>query len=365
MNANIHRSLKALPQWTKYLALLMLGTLVGMLLMFLMLPTPKAIEKSRSAPDLGPAVVPAVVKNLDRADSRVCTSEGTESQLTIYEGSPFMKAIVADLGLEEDTEVVFGTPLATLNNQTIVAVNSRIPLWRDLTQNTVGKDVLAIESGLVQAGHLQSADERFTSETQAAIDKAITAAGGPPGVTLGKDNTIPTAPGARFIGYDVSIGQQLLDGDTVFSISAGGTQFQCQIANTTSLHIGDEVNVTSSKGSGVAVIKQFGDSPRKNGTTMATIELKNDELTGSRDLTLRDIPETADAAQNAVFVPLGALWRENAGRLSVRVQKEDSYQDIPIEIGVVKDGWVQVSTGDVSEGDRLIINTAMTPPSPE
>jgi len=62
-----------------------------------------------------------------------------------------------------------GAPVAAVGGQSVVALATEVPLWRDLAVGSTGADVLALQTELVELGYDVPMDGRFRASTQAAV----------------------------------------------------------------------------------------------------------------------------------------------------------------------------------------------------
>ena len=62
-----------------------------------------------------------------------------------------------------------GDVVVEINGRTVVALATRVPIWRDLAVGAQGDDVLALQEELARLGHTVPQDGRFRAQTQAAV----------------------------------------------------------------------------------------------------------------------------------------------------------------------------------------------------
>jgi biotin carboxyl carrier protein len=135
---------------------------------------------------IAPAPVPATLAAPKQATT-VATTERTfddarQAQLRLVEGSP--RAVTAPRSgtltssdCASGRTVSSGSVVATIDGIPVVALATRLPLWRDLLDGDRGEDVTALQAELTRLGHPTVADGVVGTSTLRAAADLLAAAG--------------------------------------------------------------------------------------------------------------------------------------------------------------------------------------------
>jgi peptidoglycan hydrolase-like protein with peptidoglycan-binding domain len=239
----------------------------------------------------------------------------------------------------------------------IVALLAADPLFRDLSSGVQdGPDVAALEANLVVLGYGSGVtqDEHFDAGTAAAVRRWETALGraAPDGVvTVGEVMFLdePTA----VLEHQLEVGDLLESGDPVLVLGAESRVIDTDV-------IASEV---ASWPVGTPVEVRWGDDTTSTGTVTA---VSRDESGGEIDLVVTiagdagrgrpigssvEVVRTVSDEAAPLAVPVAAVVEGPSGP-AVRVTGGGDDRIVPVELGVVADGWVAVTKG-LAVGDRV------------
>lgn len=265
---------------------------------------------------------------------------------------------VMDVGSTADR----GTVLYTADQEPVVALAGDLPAWRTLEPGADdGADVRQLEENLTALGYGSGldVDTSFTAETAAAVEAWERDLGrsDPDGVVTIGDVVFLTAPG-DVLGHDASVGDTLEPGSPVLTIGSEQRVVEAEVA------------VTEAGGwtPGATVELEWADTSVTTGTVFGTgrdvVDGKvtlliavptGDAGAGSRRSGAEATITLEDARRDGVIaVPVGAIV-DDGGAPAVRVvQGSGPDRVIPVETGLVADGWVEITAGlDAGEEVRL------------
>jgi hypothetical protein len=243
--------------------------------------------------------------------------------------------------------------LYTADDRPVVALIGDLPAWRTMEAAVAdGADVRQLEENLVALGYGPGldVDETFTAGTAAAVEAWETDLGrrDPDGtVTIG-DVVFLTAPG-DVLGHDAAVGDTLDAGSPVLTV---GSEQRIVVA---------DVDVTEAGvwTPGSAVELEWADTSTTTGTvfglgrevTDGEVELVVAIGTGDTGAAERRRGATADVTlvdatrDGVTAVPVAAIVGDGDAT-AVRVAQDDGSDElVPVETGLVADGWVEITAG--------------------
>lgn len=138
----------------------------------LLLPEPTPAGAERVEP---PRAWPATATSF--ADERTvqATPVMTEGTVVAVETAGTVTALSCAPG----TPVVSGSSPVTVDDRPLVALATRVPLWRDLGTGATGTDVVALQDELNRLGYAAGSDGRFGRATRAAVAALLESVGVP------------------------------------------------------------------------------------------------------------------------------------------------------------------------------------------
>ena len=287
----------------------------------------------------GPVVQDPAGEDVDGADSSTGSPTATLTEL-----------------LPIGSTAVRGSVLYRADDEPIVALLAATPLFRDLTTGVDGPDVQALEENLVALGYGSGldVDEDFDSATAAAVkaweeDLGRTSADGV--VTVGEVVILEEA--TAVLGHEVAVGDLLESGDAVLELGAESRVVETDVA----------AEDAADWPVGTSVTLDWGDDTTGTGTVT---EVARDVVGGEVALVVTisegggadrpigsrvGVVRTVSARSGAIAVPVGAVVAGPHGP-AVRVVGTGADRLVDVELGIVDDGWVEVTSG-LDEGTEV------------
>jgi hypothetical protein len=255
-----------------------------------------------------------------------------------------------------------GTVLYTADAQPVVGLIGDLPAWRTLGVGVDdGADVRQLEENLVALGYGDDldVDETFTADTAAAVEAWETDLGRaePDGeVTIG-DVVFLTAPG-DVLGHEASVGDTLDAGSPVLTV---GSEQRIVVADIDATEAGgwtpgstvelEWADGTATEGTVISIGREVTDGQVELSVAVGTGAAGAGERRSGAEATVTLVDARRDGV---VAVPVAAIV-DDGGSPAVRVAQADGPDRvIPVETGLVADGWVEITAGlDGGEEIRL------------
>lgn len=265
--------------------------------------------------------------------------------------------VVTEVGVEPGDVVETGTLLAQVSGHPLVAVVTEVPLYRDLALGDVGDDVERLEAALVEAGLLAEADAVFDADTAAAMVELYDRAGVDPanvGVATDEFNLALShslAPGSTVAQVLAGVGDEVEPGDALATIGGPDAAVVCTLNASVPVSADDDVELAVDGQTLAATVTSVGQTDGES-QQRPVVVVPDDpatamdgpvELRFVTDATQRDVPT----------VPVGALFTSPSGDLSVRKVMAETVEAVPVEIGLMAGGFVEILGDGLSEGDEV------------
>jgi HlyD family secretion protein/Putative peptidoglycan binding domain len=283
-----------------------------------------------------------------------------------------------------------GHALYAVDGSPVVLLYESTPAYRTLSQGMSGKDVKALNSGLVAMGYatkseLDPKSSYFSAATATALEKlqgkrGMTKTGS---LDLGQAVFLPTA--ARVTNVSATLGAPAQGGTPVLSATSTKRQVTAQLDATQQSDVakGDRVTITlpnnrttpgvvtsvgtvatapsSGSGSGSSGSSDSSSSSGSAGTT-ATIQVNikptDPKATGTLSQAPVQVTITTATVKHALVVPVDALLARAGGGYAVEVVgAKGSRHLVPVSLGIFDDadGLVQVTSSQLSAGERVVV----------
>jgi peptidoglycan hydrolase-like protein with peptidoglycan-binding domain len=246
------------------------------------------------------------------------------------------------------------------------------PAWRTLRASiTDGDDVMQLETNLVAMGFAPSGmpvDRHWGTATTTAVKAWQKAAGLSVDavVDLGEVVFLPDAfrvTSAAAIGGQAGQGGAVLEGSSdrrVVAVKLAANR-QALLALNTAVTISLPKG-TSAAGKVAAVgrVAHAGSGSDISGgstpTIDVTITLDDPSAAGDLDQAPVKIHIVTDSRTNVLAVPVSSLVALLEGGYAVEVVAADgSTSYVGVELGLFQSGWVEVKSGNVHEGDKVLV----------
>lgn len=272
-------------------------------------------------------------------------------------GSGSATATLTDLLAVGET-ATRGSVLYRADDEPIVALLSATPLFRDLRTGIAdGPDVQAVEAELQALGYRGfTVDEHFDAATATAVRRWEEDLGreDPDGVVMVGEVQLLDEPTA-VLEHRAQVGDLLEPGDAVLVLGAESRVIEADVeaAEVGAWAVGTVLEVgwadgTTSTGSVVEVGRDVVDSQVEIVVALAE-GAGADAPIGSRV----DLVRTVAERSGVVAVPVSAVVQGDGGP-AVRLVGSRRDRRVDVELGIVDDGWVEVTSGlEVGAAVRL------------
>ena len=249
-----------------------------------------------------------------------------------------------------------GSVAWTLDAEPVVVLIGDGVWYRDLdTDADDGEDVALLEASLAALGYGDdlTVDTTYTSATASAVEAWETDLGraDPDGVVTTDEVILLDAP-ATILRHDSTVGASLSSGASVLSV--GGQQQVVVVPapadEARDWEVGTPVTLLVDDhevGTGVVSAR----SSAVEGGTVDAVGTRTLHVTTDLDLSDRPdgsaitVSRIADGAAAAVTVPVAALVADPSGTPAVRVVDDIGYTIVPVTVGLVADGRVEITSG--------------------
>ena len=255
--------------------------------------------------------------------------------------------------LDVGTTAERGTVLYTADNQPVVALIGDLPAWRTLEQGVDdGADVRQLEENLAALGYGAGldVDEAFTADTAAAVEAWETDLGraAPDGVVTIGEVVFLTAPG-DVLGHEASVGDTLEAGSPVLTI---GAEQRIVVADVDAAQAGgwtpgatvdlEWADGTTSEGTVIGTGKEVTDGQVELTVAVGTGESGAGERRSGAEATVALVEARRE---DVIAVPVSAIVGDSGSPTVRVVGPAGSDQTVPVETGLVADGWVEITAG--------------------
>jgi peptidoglycan hydrolase-like protein with peptidoglycan-binding domain len=272
------------------------------------------------------------------------------------------------------TVVARGDTLVEVNGLPITLWYGDRPLWRELSSaSDDGPDIEEIEANLVALGYGSddlTVDQDWTALTAAAVKDWQEAMGYEETGTVGPGDVALTFGAVRVSGYPTAIGgaaagpvatvtsaerQVTIDLDaTKQSLVAEGQGVEVELPDGTVLDATVTSVGTVATSSGTDELTGQATDP----TIAVTITLDDASQAGTLDESPVTVRVVTSSATDVLAVPVDALLALAEGGYAVErvgTGTEGDNELLTVDTGAFADGWVEVSGGDIAEGDEVVV----------
>lgn len=262
-----------------------------------------------------------------------------------------------------------GQALFHVDNEPVVLLRGELPAWRSFEQGmTDGPDVRQLEQNLLDLGFLSGTpSEKFNWLTQSAIKAWQKSLGLEQTGTIAVGDIVFVPSDVRVTEHVATVGDQagpdlLTVTDTEKRVSASIETAQSELAvlgATVNLQLPDGTKTTGTISSVGAPIEE--ETPMGGKTLKIPIQVTPDDaaVVDSLNNITVTVVLTQVKRENALVLPVTALLAQPGGGFAVeRVTGSGSKRKtatVPVELGVFADGQVEVTGGDLSEGDTVVV----------
>ena len=256
-----------------------------------------------------------------------------------------------------------------LDGQPVIVMWGDKPAWRSLDESSAdGADIRQLETNLALFGYDDDdfvIDDEFTDITTRLVeewqaDLGLEETGI---VELGRVLFIPTE--IRIADVVASIGDAVNPGTPILATSTSRQEVQLWLdadrqdlidaGDSVGLELPDESTTTGTVTEVSDVVTTVGTGPEARRVFEVTIRLDDAGAANGLDEAPVDIEVISEEASDVLVVPVNALLALAEGGYAIEIEETSgSSRFVKVEIGKFADGVVAV-TGDVSEGDRVLV----------
>ncbi|WP_407319664.1 peptidoglycan-binding domain-containing protein [Isoptericola halotolerans] len=245
-----------------------------------------------------------------------------------------------------------GEELYRIDEQAVYAMPGKVPVYRVLEYGAEGRDVRQLKDELRELGYeLASDDDEFDWETRQAVLQWQSDHGREQTGRLGKEDI-------TFLPAEVRVDEVLArtgdTGDAVpFTFTGNAPLVSASLtadqARRLAAGVGDRVTLAV-------------DGEEVPGAVDAVVAAEDGSATVFASSTTTDVPAGASVELSTVgetrtdvlIVPVVAVVVSADGH-AVSVLRDDEIVDVPVVLGLLADGDVEITSDDISEGDLVVV----------
>ena len=335
-----------------------------------------------TTPAPGPTVSPSILRRTEELNTAevvrrdLVDTEEFSGTLGFGDPEPLhtnTSGIVTSRLPEEGAVLDAGDVLFEVNSYPVVLLRGGRPMFRPFERNMEdGPDVEQLEQALADMGipgyEDMTIDEEFTRITEELVEEWQNRLGVEETGVIDLGFVVFIPEPIRISSVNVIEGQSIAAQTTAFTVTG---QYQEIVSN---LDPGDaeivnrldrvEVELPDGRVTPGAVADVARVATRLTNTQTGTpgdptieviIVLLDGEASARFDAAPVDWTITKEVTPNALVVPASALIATVDGGFSVEVVNEGSTTLVPVEVGTFEDAFVQITAGNLQEGDRVRI----------
>ena len=263
-------------------------------------------------------------------------------------------------------EVTVGQSLYEVDGLPVIAVSGTRPFWRTLEQGmSDGPDVTQLEQALIDFGFGSgvTVDAKFTRATAVAVkawQKSLGLAR-TGSVSLG-DVVAVNAASVRVSSVTATLGDQAQQSplsytSTVLRAVANLTDAQAREivpATAVAVRLPDGTELPGV----ITEVDPGGDPTGVDGeTTSASASVDFDDPTAAAGIGLRAVKVilASESVEDALVIPVTALLATLDGEYAVDVIRGNETVRLPVKVGLIADTRVQIVSGELAEGDVVVV----------
>lgn len=264
---------------------------------------------------------------------------------------------------DEGSTLSVGDRAFEIDGAPVIVLAGDRPAWRPFIDGMDdGADVLQLEGHLVDAGHLDEADEVFDEATADAIEEWRPTVGLPEARIVELGRVVFLSADVRVAGASVDVGEPVTVGHPVLVITEPDQEVLLELdpGELDLVSVGDPVTVVLPDDRRIdgriaeiaSTVRSSGPEPSSGEVVDVIVEL--DSPVADVDLAPVDVEIETDRASAVLAVPVRALLALSDGGYAVERVIGDGTELVGVEIGEFADGLVEVR-GALVEGDTVRI----------
>lgn len=292
--------------------------------------------------------------------------EGTMSRLDGNPVSTRREGTVTALP-EEGATLEQGDVVAWIDNQPVMLLYGELPIWRAMSDDVEGPDVLQLETALTALGFNESessmtVDDTYTGSTESVVETWQESIGADEDGIVDLGDVIFVSGPVRVDALQVSVGDQIASGTAIFTTSGDDLEigFDLPSSEQDNVSVGDAVEVTlpdlSTTTGSVTEISTVATSPEDGGEASfeVVVVLDDPSVAAGIDEAPVTVEVITDRVDGVTALPVEALVALAEGGYAVEVADGAETRLVAVEPGFYADGLVEV-TGEVSPGDQVVV----------
>lgn len=316
-----------------------------------------------SAPLAAPATATVERRTLTPAETRDGTVGFADESTLQTQRQGVLTALAPTGSTKRRGDIMF-----RVNQEPTVVMIGGVPAYRPMAEGASGRDVKQLEKNLKALGYKGfTVDRSFTTGTAEAVrdwqdDLGVSRTGV---VALGDVNFQPTA--VRMGAAAADVGQTLQLGAAVAEISSAAEAITVTLEESDQdlAVVGETVSVDtgSQRSRGRITAVDAVSTAGQDGSTTTTFDVAVTPM-GDGEAAIRRLPEgasvdvdfAAETVSEALAVPVKALLALSEGGAGVEVLAPGGGATVvAVETGAFAEGWVEITSGGVAEGDSVVV----------
>jgi hypothetical protein len=262
--------------------------------------------------------------------------------------------------------IAVGHSVYEVDGRPVIAVQGSRPFWRDLRVGIDdGPDVLQLEQALAALGYGAhvTVDTHFTSATAAAVKAWQKALGlARTGVVGLGDVVAINAPSVRISEVTAKLGDPA--GGNPLSYTSTTIRAVADLTDAQARELVAPTAVTVRLPDGTEIPAKItlidpGGVPTGEGndttSASAVIEFADQKVVEAVGLRSVKVTIARDEVADALVVPVTALLATLDGGYAVDVVRKGKTVRVPVQLGLIADTRVQITGGDLKEGDDVVV----------
>lgn len=262
------------------------------------------------------------------------------------------------------TVVTPGQELFRVDEVPVILLRGTLPAWRSFASGmTADGDVLQLEQNLADLGFFTATpDKKFTATTTAAVKKWQKSLGVEQTGTLDAGRVVFSPADIRVQSVTAQIGDAA--GAEILTVTGTTKQVLAFLdpAQVSIAPVGAVVSVTlPGGGATTGTVAAVGAPVEQEGSTGPTLKspvtltLDDPAATESLDNVAVTLVLTQVRATDVLAVPVLALLAQPGGGFAVERVTGTTTDLVPVELGTFADGLVEVTGGDLTAGDEIVV----------
>ena len=261
-----------------------------------------------------------------------------------------------------------GSVLYRVDQRPVVLLLGSLPAWRRLEDGVEGRDVKQLEQNLKALGYDPgTVDREFDDDTEEAVEAWQADLGLEETGAVEPADTVFSPTPVRIGSHVASVGQAAQPGAEVLQVASTTQVVTVELDATEQSLVakGDAVTVelpdeTQVRGriAAIGTVAQSSVDEATGEETAATVEVTialPDGTGTDLDQAPVDVYVVTSSAEGVLAVPVTALVALLGGGYAVEVPDGTTTRLVAVEPGMYADGYVELTEGEFTEGDTVVV----------